>query len=445
MKRPTVILAYPKIDHENNYAFFWMPFSLLTLAKPLIDSQLVEVVLFDGNQQPTSDWKLILQEHIANTICVGISIMTGGGQIGHALELARIAKEQRDCPPLVFGGPHVNVLPRQTLEHPLVDIVLTGPGQRSIPALVQALLDSLPLEQVPGLLAKRFGKPICGPVNSARSEQLACYPWELIDLPRYIRNDPTISPRTINYVSSQGCVYKCRFCYELTYQRKYSALSSEALFNDVALLRDRYGIDGIKFYDADFFVDRARALQFSERLATFGHSLAWAASINPNDLLKSMQVGSPLLDSLARSNCKRLLMGMESGADRVLADIVRKEVTRKQILLVAREISNHGILGSYTFILGFPGETEAEIQLTLQLIEELWDLDPRLETRVHIFAPYPGTPLFEDAIQAGFNPPQNLVGWSDYDYYRAQTPWVKATLTQTAREYTRMTFIPERT
>jgi radical SAM superfamily enzyme YgiQ (UPF0313 family) len=136
-------------------------------------------------------------------------------------------------------------------------------------------------------------------------------------------------------------------------------------------------------------------------------------------------------------------MGVESGSDRVLRDVVQKEVTRAQIIDVASEIAGHGILGSYTFIIGFPGETEAEQEETFDLIGELRKLDPTPETRVHIFAPYPGTPLYEKAIEHGFVPPDNLEGWSRYDYYESQTPWTNSEMAKKARDYTLMRLHPK--
>src|SRR5262249_5987070 len=188
-------------------------------------------------------------------------------------------------------------------------------------------------------------------------------------------------------VSSQGCVYKCQFCYELTYQRKYSAMAADGLVADIDDLQRRFGLNGIKFYDADWFVNLKRAAAFCEGVIEGGLDLKWAASINPNDILKARRAGIPLLKLVAASGGSRLLMGVESGNDRVLRDVVKKEVTRAQILDVAQDIADHGVLGSYTFIVGFPGESNAEVDDTYSLIEELRTLDPMPETRVHLFAP----------------------------------------------------------
>ncbi|MCX4098045.1 B12-binding domain-containing radical SAM protein [Nocardia sp. alder85J] len=442
-KRPLVILLYPKVDHEKDYVYFWMPFSLLTLAKPLLDDDLADVVLFDGNQRSDADWERFLDEHLDRAVCIGVSIMTGGGQIGHALELVRRAKERSNCPPVVFGGPHVNVLPEQTARHELVDAVLVGPGQNSFPAFVTALNDYAGWEAVPGLIARRAGDLIRGPVNPPRTGLMGHYPWHLLDIEQYVRDDPTVAPRTLNYISSQGCVYKCQFCYELTYQRKYSAMAADGLVADIDDLRRRYGLNGIKFYDADWFVNLRRAAAFCEGVIEGELDIRWAASINPNDILKSRRAGIPLLELVQRSGGSRLLMGIESGNERVLRDVVRKEVTPDHILDVTADIAAHGLLGSYTFIVGFPGETDDEVDDTYALIEQLRQLDPTPETRVHLFAPYPGTPLYEDAVRAGFEPPSTLEDWSHFDYYDSQTPWTSAATVARARAATQMRLKPE--
>jgi radical SAM superfamily enzyme YgiQ (UPF0313 family) len=339
---------------------------------------------------------------------------------------------------VVFGGPHVNVLAEQTARHDLVDAVLAGPGQASMPAFVDAVTHGRSWDDVPGLLAIEGRQVVRGPANPPRTGVLGQYPWHLLDVPAYIRDDPTVAPRTLNYVSSQGCIYKCQFCYELTYQRKYSAMGAAEMVDDLADLAQRYGIDGVKFYDADWFVNTHRAIGFCDELAARDLSLAWAASINPNDVLRSRRQGLDLLDSIADSNCRRLLMGIESGSDRVLRDVIRKDITADQALEVAADIAGHGILGAYTFIVGFPDESDAEIEQTYQLIDEISRLTPRPETRVHLFGPFPGTPLFDLALNRGFQAPDTLEGWADFDYYDTQTPWTSPQMVTRARAHTRL-------
>lgn len=441
-RRPLVILVYPRVEHEKDYLYHWMPFSLLTLAKPLLDDGLADVVIFDGNQRPEADWPGFLDEHLDRACCIGISIMTGGAQIRHALDMAEVAQARPGCPPLVFGGPHVNVLAEQTARHELVDAVLEGPGQNSMPAFVAALTEHRTWQDVPGLLAMDSTRTVRGPANPARTGILGGYPWDLLTVADYIRDDPTVAPRTLNYVSSQGCVYKCQFCYELTYQHKYSAMEAGALVDDLEQLAARYAITGVKFYDADWFVNVRRAAEFCRIKGKRNLKLAWAASINPNDVLRARKQKVDLLDAIAESECRRLLMGIESGSDRVLREVVRKEITRDQAFDVASDIAAHGILGAYTFIVGFPDETRKEIEETYSLIEQISTLSPRPETRVHLFGPFPGTPLFGEATARGFVAPDTLEGWANFDYYDSQTPWTTPEMVARARSHTRLVKAP---
>jgi len=441
MRNPLMLLVYPKIDHEKDYVYSWMPFSLLTIAKPLLDAG-IEVMIFDGNQSSLTAWDEILAQYGSNAAAIGMSIMTGGGQIGHALELAQRARALPHCPPVVFGGPHVNVLAAQTLEHPLVDAVMRGPGQNAIVPFFRSLENANMCTLVPGLSMKTGNSIVHGPDNPARAEQLGQYPWHLLPVERYVRADPGIADRTLNYVSSQGCVYKCKFCYELTYDHKYSAMSADVLLNDIEHLCHTYNLSGVKFYDADFFINLRRASLFARGLLERRLPITWAASINPNDVRKARRLQPDLLANLAASGCRRLLMGVESGSDRVLADIIQKEITANEIVTVAEEIASYGIRGSYTFIVGFPGETAEDEDATYRLIDRLGRLHPTPETRVHLFAPYPGTPLFTTAIEYGFTPPHTLEGWSTYDYYDALTPWTNQTTVKKAREHTRMVLHP---
>jgi radical SAM superfamily enzyme YgiQ (UPF0313 family) len=361
--------------------------------------------------------------------------MTGGGQIKNALHLAALVKKQKIK--TVFGGPHINVLPNQTLDNPLVDAVLCGPGQFSFPFFVDALRGNREYKNVPGLIVKQENGRISGPVNYTKNHILPSYCFDFLNLGQYIQKDNTIANRTINYISTQGCAYSCRFCYETSYKPTYYKLSSNTVIADIEYFINKYDITGIKFYDADWFIDSDRTNTLIEYLCA--HKIKWAASIHPNDILRGIRRNSDFLKNLSKSGCTRLLMGIESGCDRVLREIINKKTVKSDILTVTKKIAENEILGSYTFIVGFPGETKMEQQETFNLIEEeLWHLNPRPETRVHIYTPYPGTPLYKDAIKHGFVPPAKLEDWSDFDYYKVRIPWTNESLEYEAAYYTAM-------
>lgn len=432
-----VILVYPKINHEENYAYSWAPYALLAIAPSLREQAGLEVVLFDGNRRDIQSFQALLNDSRNRTICIGFSIMTGGGQIKHALKMAAMARNTLPDCPLVFGGPHVNVLPEQTLAHPLVDIVLVGPGQFSMPTLADALCNHDDFSRVPGLWMKKNGQTIAGPTNPFSKCAPQKYPWDLLDIPEYIQNEPAIADRTIGYVSSLGCPYRCRFCYESIYSGKYDAMSVQQVLNDIEYLVRHHHVNGIKFYDADFFVNHKRVEAFCTGLKKRNLNIRWAGSISPRDVLRMQRNHPELLKYMAHTGCSRLLMGLESGSDRVLREIVGKRTSVRDLYESAGLIARATILGSYTFIMGFPGESQDEIQETIRFKESLSALNPQPETRMHLYAPYPGTPLYEESLKHGFQERKSLEEWSSFNYYEEQTPWVDESLRALAKIHTR--------
>lgn len=430
----TIALIHPKIDFEDNYPCSWIPFSLLSIGSTLPKDRF-EIQIFDENCIEKDEiYKQLSKKEV---LIIGISIMTGGGQIGNGLEIAeRLKKEHKDVT-IVFGGPHANVLPEQTAECDIIDYVLSGMGQIAFRDLVDSLDKGVELDYIQGLYYKYNGRIVRPKVAKACVPYLMPYDFSLVNLAQYIKYDSTISDRTLNYIASQGCPYGCKFCYECIYSRKYYRMKTENVIRDISIYANDFRVDGVKFYDADFFVNKKEVENIIPTLMEY--DMKWAASIHPNDILKSQNGNSNLLlDTISKSKCTRLLMGMESGSNRILQNVIHKNTRAEDYLLIAKTIAEYGILGSYTFMVGFPGETEQEYEETFELVEKLWNLQIPIETKIHIYLPYPGTPLFADSIAFGYKPPERLADWSEYNYYKAMTPWTDESLERKLAAYTHM-------
>jgi radical SAM superfamily enzyme YgiQ (UPF0313 family) len=140
------------------------------------------------------------------------------------------------------------------------------------------------------------------------------FPWDLLPLERYVRDDSNIAVRTLNYVSSQGCPFPCGFCSEVAlHEHAWNAFPPERVVSDARELVRRVRIDGLKLYDANFFVNLGRSLKFAELIAPL--RLRWAAACHPASLLR---LEDDQLATLAGSGLCRLLVGLESGKQEVL-------------------------------------------------------------------------------------------------------------------------------
>ena len=109
--------------------------------------------------------------------------------------------------------------------------------------------------------------------------------------------------------SSEGCPYNCGFCCEVSlWKRKWSAASAEKIYADIYHLMTTYGVNGIKFFDSEFFIDHNRVIKFANMLINNNLSIKWGASIHPFNLIKMLDK----LPFLKKSGLTRLLVGIES-------------------------------------------------------------------------------------------------------------------------------------
>jgi len=334
----------------------------------------------------------------------------------------------------IFGGGAPTILPEQFLGSDYVDIVVRGQGEQTSLEAAEALKEKRGLENIPGVLFKdKNGKAVH---NNSRTpisrDNFAAYNYSLVNPKDYIRSDEHISNRVLNHVSSQGCPFGCGFCSEVAlYDRKWSSESLERMMQEVGELVETYGADGIKFYDANFFVNKKRALSFVEEVKKREWNIQWAASAHPKNLLV---LNDDELRKVSDSGCSRILIGAESGNNEEL-DYINKNMTTEDVLEVARRLGNVGIHGSFTVIVGYPGFPEENIARTLDFGRKIASISPLHEVKAHVYAPYPGTPLYQDAIKHGFISPKTLEDWANYDYYEVQTPWLRSEVTQQIRDF----------
>jgi radical SAM superfamily enzyme YgiQ (UPF0313 family) len=190
-------------------------------------------------------------------------------------------------------------------------------------------------------------------------------------------------------------------------------------------------LNGVKFYDANFFVDRKRVITFAQGLIDREIPIKWAASAHPYPMLKMSDEEMRILE---RSGLSRLLIGAESGNPDELK-FIDKHITTEDVINVAQKCNEYNIHGSFTVIVGYPGFPKDYIGNTLRFGEMLREIDHRHEMKAHIFTPYPGTPLFMESIAQGFNPPKTIDEWSTYDYYEIETPWVNNQDMKIIREF----------
>jgi radical SAM superfamily enzyme YgiQ (UPF0313 family) len=160
-------------------------------------------------------------------------------------------------------------------------------------------------------------------------------------------------------------------------------------------------VGGFVVMDDLFATDPERVRGICALIEESGMDLAWNCEIRAD------MVTADLLDVMKRAGCRQVLMGIETGSQRLL-DLVRKDITVDQIREAARLLHQAGMDIYAMMVNALPTETAEDVRETDRLLREI---APEF-TEFLVYMPYPGTPLFDLAVKEGFRVPTTLEGWA---------------------------------
>jgi len=427
VERPHVVLVYPKsgLDFGSSIA---PPHALLTIAAPVLKAG-YGVRLLDQRVERIT--KETLRAALSgDPICVGISTMTGA-QIHFSLGLATMVRQINDAVPIVWGGCHPSVEPEQTVAHDLVDIVVNGEGDLTFLDLVEALERHQPLSTVQGILYKNGGQPVRTPPRPfINMDELLPVPWDLLDVERYIHRDMYLRARSRVLdigQTSRGCPFNCGFCSSASIrERTWRDQSVERVVDDLRMAVTRFKLDGWWWRDDEFYIKRTRANAIFEAIVREGIDGCWYTSGTRCDVFGKATEEDVAL--MRRAGAYTLKFGAESGSQRIL-DLMHKGITVEQTLEANQKCRRHGITPAFSMMIGYPTETFADMEQTIDLLFRMKRDNPQAEFEtMATYTALPGTPDFALAIQHGLEPPTTLEGWStwnfhEYDLDGRRIPW----------------------
>jgi len=163
----------------------------------------------------------------------------------------------------------------------------------------------------------------------------------------------------------------------------------------------RYGVREIQIEDDNLTYDRKRAHEILDRIIEADFNLNFTT---PNGIAV-WALDRALLGKLKKAGFYRLTLAVESGSEEVLHRIIKKPLQLKKVEEVVAVSKDLGFELDTFFVVGFPGETKAQIQQTFDFANRL-NVD---NAKFFIATPYPGTELLRTARERGYlNPHFNL-------------------------------------
>jgi anaerobic magnesium-protoporphyrin IX monomethyl ester cyclase len=410
-KRLKVVLYNP------HAVFFTMPLALLAIGSEL-DPQLYEVVTIDARLD--ADAENTVLSHVGEALCLGVTVLTGA-PISDALRISRAAKRFRPDLPVVWGGWHPSMFAKECLLEPSVDVAVRGQGEEAFVDIVDRLAHGRSLDDCAGCTLRLADGTI--QENPARPlaqvESFRAHDYGLIPVERYFELK---GKRQLDYISSQGCNFRCAFCSDpFVYGRKWVGLEPVRMAMRLKELWDRYHFDDVNFQDETFFTKAGRVEALADRIVESGMKITWAATMRAD---QGIRLPERVWVRCKQSGLRRLLVGVESGSNEVLRRI-RKDIKIEQVFETAEKMRKYGLAGNFPFIVGFPDERDSDIQASLDCAKKLRSMSPDFATPIFYFKPYPGSELVNEAVARGFRLPQTLEAWAEFDFVDGEAgPWV---------------------
>ena len=225
-------------------------------------------------------------------------------------------------------------------------------------------------------------------------KQLDESPWparHLIDVNSY---DFTIDGvKATNMIAQLGCPYKCVFCggRNSPSLRVIRTRTTQNIINEIEFLHKTYGFRGFNLFDDELNVNK-EMIPLMNGLSDLQNRLG--VDFKFRGFTKSELFNDEQAKAMYRAGFRMLLTGFESGDSRILLNI-KKNATRDDNTRCVEVAHKNNLKVKALMSAGHPGESFESIENTKK-----WLLEVRPEEfDLTIISPYPGSPIYDDAVE----------------------------------------------
>jgi anaerobic magnesium-protoporphyrin IX monomethyl ester cyclase len=308
---------------------------------------------------------------------------------------------------VVLMGQHPSARPENCLCDLNVDFVVIGEAEKTVAELVDALdSGTQDFKAIDGLGFRSSGKPV---LTSKRAmvDDLDSLPFparHLLPMKVYheaVKENPLRGeirkPWTI-IITSRGCPYTCVFCTScIVWGRKWRPRTAKNVVDEIEDVIRTYGIKQVDFSDDNMTLDKERMAEICDLIIERGLHFEW---FTPNGI-RADTLDEPLLRKMKTAGCKKIRIAPESGVQRVVNDVIGKNLNLKSVEQAVIACKKVGIKVGCFFVIGLIGETKADIEKTIEFAYKL----KRLGADNFIFSiamPLYGTAFYEQAKEGGY-------------------------------------------
>jgi len=307
-------------------------------------------------------------------------------------KMAAALKDENPALKVGFVGAKVAVQPEESLRQaPAIDFV----GRNEFDFTIKEIAEGRALAAVDGVSYRNAEGVLVHNAERATLEDMDQLPF----VSEVYKRDLDVDDYFIGYLkhpyvsfyTGRGCKSRCTFCLwpQTVGGHRYRVRSVGHVIDEVRYIVANFPQVKEIFFDDDTFTDAGpRAEAIARELGKLG--VTWSCNAKANVPRETLKV-------LKDNGLRLLLVGYETGNQQILYNIkkgMRVDVARR----FTRDCHELGITIHGTFILGLPGESKETIEETIKFATEI---NPHT-IQVSLAAPYPGTFLYNQAVENGW-------------------------------------------
>jgi len=334
------------------------------------------------------------------------------------VKVAEIAKMVDENIITIVGGQHFSFTAEESLiDFPEIDYIVRGEGEITLTELIKALNGRCNIWDVKGLsfrhnemIIHTQPRPLIADIDTLP------YPaYHLVEgnMDRY--HFTMMAGKGSRYMiieGSRGCSHRCSFCTQWKHWNGlFRTKSAKRIADEMEYMNERYGGKFMWLTDDNFRYDR-RAKELWQELKgrEFTDDLTWFFQARTDEVVKNPEMVSNLRD--VGNNW--ILMGVETNSQEILKDF-NKGIRPHDAENAIKILNENDIFTQSMFVIGSPKDTR-------ESIEDLREFSLGLDTGLALYTiltPYPGTDVYEAALQRGQIEDRN---YAHYDMVHAIMP-----------------------
>lgn len=294
---------------------------------------------------------------------IGISV-AGTNQLIAAFTLAKYIKQEDSGVKICLGGAVLPYMRNSIYHSPELfhwfDYMIVGEGESALLRLLEFFEDKCDINDVPNILYAKNGQVIkakgkmCENVHKLPTVDYSYVEWD----------DYFFKDKVISYLASRGCYWnKCSFCgLTANYGQKYRVKNAEQIVSELEELSNTNNCRYIVFNDEALTAFEIKSI--AEEILRRDLKIYWSCLCRLDK-----QHNKETFQLAYKAGLRIISFGLENGSQKVL-DLMNKGIELEIAQRVIRNSSEAGIWNNIYLMLGFPGETEEDIQHTKKFLEE---------------------------------------------------------------------------